>query len=256
MSVTLADLIARKVTALTASDLAGLERIKTAGLRECRSLKSVSLPSTVKEIATDAFFHCDALASLEVGVDPECVIEDVGDSSELTSETGGSCFRHTAWWTAQGAVMLTSDDGRILLGNKVTDPTGGYTIPAGVTNLAAKSLAAYSTSYTLTEAVIPDHVEMVQESVFSGHTLSKLTVGSGVRRMLKGLTSGSQAMTLIFRQPAGMAVELPTPGDGTGLCYNKDSRAYTIYTDNEAIRAYGWSTDNVTATFYSLAEAP
>lgn len=53
-----------------------------------------------------------------------------------------------------------------------------------------------------------------------------------------------------------MKISLPTAGETFGLTYNKNSRAVNIYTDNEDIRNYNWSGDNVTPTFYSLSQAP
>ena len=40
------------------------------------------------------------------------------------------------------------------------------------------------------------------------------------------------------------------------MAYNKDSRALTIYTDNEYIKNYNWAADNATVTIYPLSQAP
>ncbi len=64
--------------------------------------------------------------------------------------------------------------------------------------------------------------------------------------------------TIYFEQPQGMEVSLPLPivdSSGmlsTGMCYCKDAKEMTIYTDNETIKNYDWAADNVTATIYRL----
>lgn len=65
--------------------------------------------------------------------------------------------------------------------------------------------------------------------------------------------SGSMGLTtMTFNQPAGMYVELPSAGNGTGMLYVKTAREMTIYTDNEYIKNYNYSADNITATILHL----
>jgi len=58
--------------------------------------------------------------------------------------------------------------------------------------------------------------------------------------------------TYTFKTPSGVAMTLPTAGNGSGMFYNKTAKTMTIYTDNETIKNYNWSADNVTPTFYHL----
>lgn len=62
--------------------------------------------------------------------------------------------------------------------------------------------------------------------------------------------------TLVCKQPSSKYVELPEPGDATGLTHDKSSRNVAIYTDNECMKNYNWKGDNVTATIYPLSQAP
>ena len=45
-------------------------------------------------------------------------------------------------------------------------------------------------------------------------------------------------------------------GKDKGLAYDKDSRSFTLYTDNEMLKAYNGAGDNVTVTIKPLSEAP
>lgn len=65
--------------------------------------------------------------------------------------------------------------------------------------------------------------------------------------------NGSMAITdVYFNQPSGMDVTLPTAGSSDGIFRVKTARAMNIYTDNETIKNYAWSSDNITATLYHL----
>ena len=74
----------------------------------------------------------------------------------------------------------------------------------------------------------------------------------GAKAFVPNSNYGSSPEVFVFSQPSGMSVELPTSGSSTGLAYFKSAREITIYTDNEDIKNYDWSGDNVTATFYHL----
>jgi hypothetical protein len=50
-----------------------------------------------------------------------------------------------------------------------------------------------------------------------------------------------------------MLLTLPAAGKETGISYSKNARNITIYTDNEYIKTYDWTTDNATVTFYPLS---
>jgi len=155
--------------------------------------------------------------------------------------------------------MLYMSNGRILVSHKISKPSTNLSIPDTVVNIASRALYKYSEDTNFKKCVIPDTVEILGDNIFDEQsTLTSITVGASVRRIGVDLTPSNSVTTLIFRQPAGMYVELPPAGDGEfiGLAYNKNSRNVSIYTDNECIKNYDWATDNVTATFYPLSSAP
>lgn len=149
-----------------------------------------------------------------------------------------------------------------------------------INKIAIALAVSYATS--LTSVTIPNGVEYISSSLFYNNTnltsvifnsdgvlkrigssafsqcsaLTELNIPSSVNKIESNAFSynnGSMKISSVtFNQPFGMEVELPEAGSGTGMFYVKTARSMTIYTDNETIKNYNWSTDNITATLYHL----
>lgn len=271
-----------QITSLTAAELTGVTCIQ-ANLFYYNNLKTIQIPSTVEIIHENAFRECDRLEVVEFK--SPCLLREIREnafygSGDYTFQYGGSAptligldnldpycklgsksingYAFVSEHRYDGSFLYAAH-GKILLCNKKL--TGNFVIPDGVVHLGPESCGWYyagtDEDTTTTSMIIPDTVEMVGYDVFMARAnLTTITIGSSVRYMDSFLYALDKSATLIFRQPSGMTVELPTPGDKTGLAYNKSSRAITVYTDNECIRNYDWATDNATVTFYPLADAP
>ena len=272
----LSDLFSKKITTITKEHLNGVENIKPYCFSHLPLLTEVTLPDSVKNIGTMAFASCESLSKVTFGKNVSYIgitafgnctsleyinAEDINPYCLANNSTLYSLFETTKWNNdhSEGS-MITIAKGKILVDNKITTPSSGFEIPNTVVNLMPYSCRKYGDTVdsNFTSVVIPDTIEMVQCSIFSGQTaLTQITVGSNVNRFTGTLTPGTNIKNLIFRQPAGMVIELPEAGkDCYGLGYNKDSYSINIYTDNEYIKNYDWAADNVTATFYPLSEAP
>lgn len=273
----MSDLFSKKITTIEKEHLNGAENIRPYCFYKSPLLTNVELSDSIKNIGHFAFDGCESLKKITfgknvsyIGIYPftNCTSLEYVDSDNINpyclisnSILGDSIFYNTKWLNNQPeGSMITMAKGKMLIDNKITTPSNGFEIPSTVINLATHSCRRYGDTVdsNFTSVVIPDTVEMVQHKVFYSHTsLTQITVGSNVNKFTGTLTPGTSIKNLIFRQPAGMNIELPEAGkDYSGLGYDKDAYSVNIYTDNECIRNYDWAADNVTATFYPLSEAP
>ena len=246
----LQDVIMKTVKSLSKEQLFGVTKFRSKVLFECKTLQRLEIPNSVEFIGGSAFYNCTSLTEIDSSdMNPYCKIDC--DSEGGTSPP----FEGTGWLNNQPQnSMVLMANGKILVHSKTSTPSQYLIIPDTVVNIA--SMACQGSDSNFTSFVIPDSVEIVMNNILSSSTLTKITVGRSVRYIEKGLVPSTNVTTLIFRQPAGMYVELPEAGNGKGLAYDKSSRSVAIYTDNEYIKNYPWSTDNVTATFYPLSSAP
>lgn len=264
----LSETLSGSITQLTASDLDGATKIYMNRFMDCTKLTSVDIPEGVTEIMSGAFCGCpisrmslpSTLRRIEYNSSyiayglPSCTIGKTGvlldlDSSKVPKDANipGAAFLTEAF--SSFPVLMGAGDS-ILWKNEA----GATTIPTSVRNICGDAIRSLAS--TVTSFVVPDFVEILGGNVAPGSSVTKVTVGAGVTVMRTGVMGNTAVTTWVFRQPAGVTVELPTPGDGTGLGYKKDSRSITIYTDNESIKNYNWSGDNITPTIYPLADAP
>lgn len=256
-------------------DLEGVSLIQNFRFYENSKLKNVHLGDQILKIENSAFMNCP-IENFYFGKNKievfsylnfnEGTISNVYNLNELHEEnrSGIGPFYNTTWYKslADDQWILAGND-KILFGNTITTPSTGFIIPTTVINLAQESLAVPSgktadTNFTI--FTIPDHIKYIQHRVF-GDVLAKqkiktLGISSSVEEINGNICCGTTTTTLVFKHPAGKYIKLPTPGSNSGMAYNKDSRALTVYTDNEYIKNYDWATDNATVTFYPLANAP
>lgn len=241
------EVLLKTITSIKKDDLEGCEVIGPCRFYKCENLKSVEIPYCVKNIEGEAFAYCTSLTDIDTDeMDPYCKIN-------TTSDLGNYPFLGSGIITnlPTDSVLLMAN-GKIMIYNTFTTPSKSLVIPDTVINLAAKACAGSDNNFK--SFVIPDSIEIICDDVVTSTVLTKITIGKSARYIGARLVPKS-VTTLIFKQPAEMEIELPTAGS-TGMAYDKDSRSISIYTDNECIKNYDWATDNVTATFYPLSEAP
>lgn len=265
----LTSLINKTITSLTAAELMGIKTIQENICSHITSLKKIQIPPSVEVIGSGAFQNC-SISGMEIEFIAPCSLIEIKENAFINFGNTNMTIKgldnispycilrrgtiESMYWISNkrysGSIFYISNGQTMIDSNGLT---GNFTIP-DVIQLGPYSCSGDDT--TTTSLVIPDTVEIIGYSVFASRTgITNITIGSSVRYIDSLLYPQSNSATLIFRQPAGMHVELPTPG-AHGLAYNKTSRAITVYTDNECIRNYDWATDNATVTFYPLADAP
>lgn len=271
----LTDTLLKQINSLSAKDLKGVKTIGPDIFAYNNNLTSVELSDDITEIGVSSFTQCPLLESFTFGKGVQHIMTPFdGSNSSLVNINSDNLnpycgispfltiapFSNTPWYLNHPAnSYITMAKGKILVGNKISKPSQGFIIPESVVNLAAFSCARYGNSVdsAFTSINIPDTVEMIQGDAFENQTsLTKIIFGTGVNKITGTIVPSTAIKTLIFKQPAGMEISLPTPGESQGMFYNKDTYSVSIYTDNEYIQNYGWATDNVTATFYPLSKAP
>lgn len=269
----LTQIILKTITEIKKEDLTGCSDIKPHCFYKCNLLESASLADSVKRINMGAFAECKNLKKIRLGKNIEEIIgiafSGCTNLSEIDStDMNPYCeINSTAFYTntskiftsAPDGTLFTLANGKILFKNKIAKPSEGLNIPETVINIVGGALGKYgdTADSNFTEIVIPDTVEMLQNEILSGQSaLKKITIGKSVKKITGTIVPSTAVNKLIFRQPAGMEIELNKAGtDGTGMAYQKSSYSVDVYTDNECIKNYNWAADNVTVTLHALSEA-
>lgn len=282
MMALIEEIIGKTVTEINATDIFGAVKITDRVFWGCTKLASIVLPETVEEIGINSFNGCTSLQNIDLRAVKKISLSafdkcsslqkvDLREVEKISSSVFDGCtklatinteslpeicnidadaFTDTPWFKALPNGLNLLSDGKIALYAK---NVSAVEIPASVRTIsigAFKDVAAPSIT-------VPDTVVRIWGSTFTNSATTKVTIGAGVQIMGVGTMDNTKITTWICRQPTNMILDIPKEaGDGKGLAYNKDSRSFTLYTDNEMLKAYNWAGDNVTATIKPLSEAP
>lgn len=254
------EIIGKTVTEIKTTDLFGAVKITDRAFYGCTKLTSISFPEMVEEICGNSFTNCTSLQNIDLRT-----VKKIGNAAfsgctklatintELLPEICDiptQAFTDTPWFKALPDRLNLLCDGKIAFYAK---NVSAAEIPASVRTISTGAFNSVAAS----SITVPDTVVRIWGNAFGNSATTKVTIGAGVQIMGVGTMGNSKVTTWICRQPANMVLDIPKEaGDGKGLAYNKNSRSFTLYTDNEMLKAYNWSGDNVTATIKPLSEAP
>ena len=186
------------ITSIVVSE--GVIHVGNYAFRQCVNAASVSLPSTLTSIGSNAFYRCNNAGFTSVAIPDN--VETIGSSAfsnctglETASIGSGvtsigqnafyNCSSLTAFSVADGNTAYSSDGGVLFNQDKTTlvqYPAGksgsSYDIPASVTSIGNN---AFDYCTGLTSVTIPDNVTTIGEYAFRNcSSMATLTIGSGV----------------------------------------------------------------------------
>ena len=169
---------------------------------QCRNLKNIRIPSSVKEIGASAFSHCSSLTSINIPSSVTSIggsafkgcerLTSINIPSSVTS-IGGSAFK--------GCERLTS----VTIPSSVTRIEGWafsdcsnltrVTIPSSVTSIG---MGTFSNCSSLTSVTIPSSVTSIEGWAFNGcERLTSVTIPSSVTSIGELAFSGCRSLTSV-----------------------------------------------------------
>ncbi len=204
------------------------------------SLTKMTMPNTIEKICYGAFYHCDALAEVEL---PDSIMN-----------VEPKAFKHTAWvkefeTNNRGEAFLIS--GGVLVAYTGSDSS--VTLPEGIRVIAAEVFlnhseiervvlpdslvvigeGAFENCSNLSELIFGKHLEKVKDRAFAGCKLNKITLPESVREI--GLKAFDES------EEIGYNGELPqrTYEVSAQRLSNESYRVYSYDEDNAGIEVEG-----------------
>lgn len=138
----------------------GVEKIGSGAFRGCERLREITFPDSLAEVGKEAFYSCPCISRMSFGsglssLSPYAFIHDNALQIISVSEENPN------YSSADGVLM--SKDGTIIY-SMPPAITGSYTIPDGVTSVAAGAFCCSA----LSTVVIPQGVTAISDDAFHG----------------------------------------------------------------------------------------
>ena len=151
----------KKTIALDLAEVINVPGINNGMFKNCRSLKSITIPDGETTISKEAFYGCESLQSITI---PDSVTT-IGDS---------------AFYECRSLQSITIPDGVTTIGNSAfckCTSLQSITIPDGVTTIGDDTFTLCSSLKSIT---IPSSVTKIGDSAFYGCGFQSITIPDGV----------------------------------------------------------------------------
>ena len=231
---------------LTFARLAGITNIYSSAFRECRSLKSITIPNTVTIIGGDAFNNCFSLTSITIPKGATNIyslaFRECHSLTSVTIPNTVTMFYNSAFNSCYSLASITIPDGVTSIdGSAFQDCSTltSITIPKGVTSISDRIVSSCSTLKSIT---IPDGVTRIGGSAFFDcRSLTSITIPKGVTSI--GGSAFYNCFSLI-KYDFSQATAVPTLSN-TSAFNNINKICKIVVPDNlydQWIAATNWST--------------
>lgn len=183
----------------------------TTAIGECafqgaRSLRSVTLPDSVKRLESSAFFNCKALTDVDLGEGVESIMESFAESGltrlhlpasvkEVNNDPFRDCEDLTAFTVDEANPRYYAQDGVLfdreyvdqysgveepsltLIAYPAGNPRTSYAVPQGVKGVG---YSAFWSARALTTLTLPEGLEFIQDSAITDCGLTHLEIPDSV----------------------------------------------------------------------------
>ena len=177
-----------------------ITKIGNGAFRDCSSLASVSIPSSVTSIGGSAFRDCSSLASASI---PESVTS-IGNSafygcsslSSISIPDGVTSIGNSAFRDCSSLSSISIPDGVTSIGDytfRNCSSLASVSIPSSVTSIGG---SAFRDCSSLSSISIPDGVTSIGDSAFYYSSLTSVIIPSSVASIGNGAFSGCSSLII------------------------------------------------------------
>ena len=193
------------------------------GFRNCRKIKSLTVPSSVTSIGDGAFSGCSGLVSVSISSGVTNIGNNVfsGCSGLISFSVDAS---NPAYSSRNG--WLCSKDGTVLF----ADASGNVEIPLGITNVGA---GAFRDRRGITSVMIPSSVTSIGQWAFEGCSgLKSVTIPASVTSIMDGAFKGCRGLE---------SVTIPSSVTNIGWSVFENCSGLTTLSILPGVTSIGWN---------------
>ena len=141
-----------------------------------KSLQTIELPNSMKEIDGSLFWECSNLVSLTLPSELTTIgVNSLADCPNLMSI---KIDKNNPYYCSDGAILFNKDKSKIILAKKTLD---AYSVPSSVTQIQSYAFAGCN---SLIYLILPSGLTQIEDGTFSGcSSLKPLTLPSGVTQI-------------------------------------------------------------------------